>query len=63
MACDEGTGLGLTQVYGFVRQVGGDVKIESEVGVGTTVRLLFALAQRGPAGRTASVTPPSTSPP
>jgi signal transduction histidine kinase len=59
----EGTGLGLSQVYGFVRQVGGDVKIESEVGVGTTVRLLFALAQRGPAGRTASVTPPSASPP
>jgi two-component system, NtrC family, sensor kinase len=39
-----GTGLGLSQVYGFVRQVGGDLKIESEVGSGTTVHLLFARA-------------------
>lgn len=35
----EGTGLGLSQVYGFVQQAGGDVKASSEVGHGTTLTL------------------------
>ena len=35
----KGSGLGLSQVYGFARQSGGHVAIQSEVGKGTSVRL------------------------
>jgi CheY-like chemotaxis protein len=34
-----GTGLGLSQVFGFVRQSGGFVRLESKLGLGTTVRV------------------------
>lgn len=38
---EEGTGLGLAQVYGFMQQLGGDVGIDSAPGAGTAVHLCF----------------------
>lgn len=35
----EGTGLGLSMIYGFARQAGGHVHIESELGTGTSVTI------------------------
>ncbi|MCF6371153.1 hybrid sensor histidine kinase/response regulator [Rhizobium halophilum] len=48
----KGTGLGLSMVYGFVKQSGGHVKIDSEVGHGTSVHLYLprsAQAEDAPA--------------
>jgi signal transduction histidine kinase len=43
----EGTGLGLSQVYGFISQSGGHIRIESEVGKGTSVHLFLPRAPFG----------------
>ena len=39
-----GTGLGLSMAYGFVKQSGGNVRIESQVGHGTRVELYLPVA-------------------
>jgi signal transduction histidine kinase len=53
-----GSGLGLSQVYGFARSAGGNVEIDSAPGDGTTVRLFFpASADAAVEERQADATP------
>jgi PAS domain S-box-containing protein len=56
----EGTGLGLSQVYGFTRQSGGTVEIDSRPGEGTSILLWLPLAgtltEADEGARTGSVT-------
>jgi PAS domain S-box-containing protein len=54
----KGTGLGLSMVYGFVTQSRGHVRIESDIGRGTTVRLYLPPA---PAGVEAAALPAGSS--
>ena len=42
----KGSGLGLAQVYGFAQQSGGTVRIETELGRGTTILLLLPRSTR-----------------
>ena len=44
-AAGSGSGLGLSMIYGFAKQSGGHLAIESEPGRGTTVRLYLPRAQ------------------
>ncbi len=44
----QGTGLGLSMVYGFVSQSGGQVRIHSQVGLGTSVKLYLPTTDSKP---------------
>jgi PAS domain S-box-containing protein len=54
----KGTGLGLSQVHGFAHQAGGTVRVDSELGKGTTITMLlprkddFARVDKADAGQT-----------
>ncbi len=57
----KGVGLGLSTVYGIVKQSGGDIMVESSPGAGSVFRLCFPLAEGGvereqPAAQTRAVT-------
>ena len=56
-ATGSGSGLGLSMVYGFVRQSGGQIELETAPGQGTTVRLLLPRAPE--AAVAAVIAPPS----
>jgi len=46
----QGTGLGMSQVFAFCRQSGGEVQISSTEGEGTSVAMLLPVARAGEAG-------------
>ena len=46
----EGTGLGLSVSYGIIRDHGGEITVESELGVGTTFRVVLPMKQSSEAG-------------
>ncbi|MCH4893206.1 response regulator [Sphingomonas sp. SFZ2018-12] len=55
----QGTGLGLSMVYGFAQQSGGAVRVHSQVGLGTSVTLFLPVTEAMPAvvGENTAATP------
>lgn len=43
----QGSGLGLSMVFGFIKQSGGEISIDSQMGAGTQVHMSLPLAQSG----------------
>ncbi len=59
----QGTGLGLSMIHGFARQSGGQARIVSEVGAGTTVEILMPRDSGSDAAdKPAAVGPPRPAP-
>ncbi|GAA0867456.1 hypothetical protein GCM10009116_00320 [Brevundimonas basaltis] len=58
----KGTGLGLSMVYGFARQSGGHVDLQSEPGEGATVRLYLPRMAQAPDAADAAETAPRLEP-
>jgi signal transduction histidine kinase/ActR/RegA family two-component response regulator len=56
----KGSGLGLPQVYGFIQQSGGEVAIDSQPGVGTTVTMMLPRSLAAPAAAPAPVDTPAS---
>ena len=57
----EGTGLGLSQVFGFAKQSNGEIQVESGVGEGSTFTLYLPQAAEGQVAAPRAPTPPSLS--
>lgn len=53
-----GSGLGLAQVFGFAKQSGGGVRIDTQLGVGTTVSVYLPKVEDGPGIETQAVAAP-----
>ncbi len=56
----KGTGLGLSQVYGIATQSGGTVRIDSTVGVGTTIEIWLPITEAGDRIRPSDIAPNET---
>jgi PAS domain S-box-containing protein len=54
----QGSGLGLAMVYGIIKQLGGDIKVSSELGAGTRFDILLPMEPRGEEPEAASTPAP-----
>jgi PAS domain S-box-containing protein len=57
---EQGTGIGMSTVYGILKQHGADIEVDSEVGRGTEVRVYFPVADERPGDLIESTSTPST---